>query len=770
MLFLRLGFGLEMVLAADYAWNIFLPVGMGFAMDVWLWAWGLLLCCIPMWGLYAFRPRWADALCRIFQCVYALVAVLLTTYYVFQHQPLDHILFAYSAVDLKSTVLSSVRWDVKTIVFPLLTFALSVWGICRFSGKLHFRTALIFLVLSILPCTVSPSRVLDKETAYASRDHYLLGVNQVAYTCHRCAQYLFSPKEIQVSEADMLSAIHRYRRLYPERNYLSSKYPFMRQTTDEDVLGAFLEKTSDGIPPNLVFLIIEGWGQELSASHPSSVSFTPFLDSLKTGALYWENCLSTAERTFGVLPALLASAPLGDKGFCNSYEPVPVHASLLKDLKKNGYYTAFFYGGSAAFDGQDLFLRANELSYIAQPSYASGKNTQQMKEHHRWGLDDGEMFEMAEKQRQKFPQFSQGKRRPLAEVYLTLSTHEPFEISGMEAYLQRVDILSERISDPDERVRVRKHRNIFACYLYMDDCVRAWWKRYEKSPAFRQTVFVITGDHRMALLGSGNPLQKYHVPLMVVSPLLKESRQMQAVVSHWDVVPTLNAYLSAHYAYSVPSFCAWVGQSLDTASDFCCHHHLAFMLNNRDVVDYLSDAMCVSQGRLFRVLPNLQVELCTDMSRYEELMQELNDYRKISTYAVGHNRLFNEAESVHLLNVQRREKPSTVSATEKFVSLVDYVTLPSDYNSLELELDFCMKPQSGKLPSLVLEVEDLYYLKTDLNQEKNVQTKEGDNAYSIRLSIPLDGRGKGKLMKLYFWNPEQAVAEYAHINMKLYAR
>ena len=120
-------------------------------------------------------------------------------------------------------------------------------------------------------------------------------------------------------------------------------------------------------------------------------------------------------------------------------------------------------------------------------------------------------------------------------------------------------------------------------------------------------------------------------------------------------------------------------------------------------MDYLSDAMCISQGRLFRVLPNLQVELCTDMSRYEELMQELNDYQKISTYAVGHNRLFNEAESVHLLNVQRREKPSTVSATEKFVSLVDYVTLPS-------------------------------------------------------------------LMKLYFWNPEQAVAEYAHISMKLYAR
>jgi len=43
--------------------------------------------------------------------------------------------------------------------------------------------------------------------------------------------------------------------------------------------------------------------------------FTPYLDSLTTKSLYWENFLSNTGRTFGVLPSLLGSLPFGKSGF-----------------------------------------------------------------------------------------------------------------------------------------------------------------------------------------------------------------------------------------------------------------------------------------------------------------------------------------------------------------------------------------------------------------------------------------------------------------------
>ena len=122
----------------------------------------------------------------------------------------------------------------------------------------------------------------------------------------------------------------------------------------------------------------------------------------------------------------------------------------------------------------------------------------------------------------------------------------------------------------------------------MDECVRNLIDAYKEMPGYENTIFVITGDHRMGMLTTGNVLRSFNVPLLIYSPLLKEDRQMKAVVSHYDITPTINAYLSNNYNYNVDEFCHWVGTSLDTSVNFSSKIKQAFMLNNRDVIDYIN--------------------------------------------------------------------------------------------------------------------------------------------------------------------------------------
>ena len=166
--------------------------------------------------------------------------------------------------------------------------------------------------------------------------------------------------------------------------------------------------------------------------------------------LHRKNSLATTERTFGVLPSLFASAPYGDRGFANSYVPIPEHRSLFLDLKQNGYHSAFFYGGNASFDGQDRFLYSNGIDYImsADKDNLNPKNKQLLIDNNRWGVDDKEMFAAAQTYLKQQPE-----QAPYIHVYQTLTTHEPFVFEELDVYvvLRGVDVSKEVVDHGRER-------------------------------------------------------------------------------------------------------------------------------------------------------------------------------------------------------------------------------------------------------------------------------------------------------------------------------
>lgn len=574
--------------------------------------------------------------------VYSLVYVGLVEYFANVKLPLDHVLLTYSAHDIVDIVVASTSlpvWFFLGLALFVAIFVLLIW----LAKKIKVNRWVAYVLLTVVLLSNGVFRyksVLYNELNYSSTANYNLAVNQFSYALHKIMDYK-SAEDNYMSYEELLNAIDSYQALYPNTEFIDKSYPFMHKVEDADVLGPFLRTTSDSLPPSIVVIIIEGWGREISDVPNPVLSFTPFWDSLAQASLYWKNCLSTTERTFGVLPAMFASAPFGEKGFANVLVPVPNHHSLFQDVEKNGYQTAFYYGGCASFNGQDRFLKNNAVHHIMQVNVDSIQkyNVQEFKDFNRWGIDDKEMFQMAFDYREK-----NLSDRPSLEVYQTLTTHEPYVFKGCESYIAKVKQMAKRVASkldkqPVERDVIQRYPQIFASFLYVDDCVRGLFDYYRSRPDFENTIFIITGDHRIGGKMDENPLRIYHVPLIVYSPLLKNSKEMAAVVSHWDITPTLNAYLKANYHYQISETDPWVGHALDTTQNYVCRQRVAFMRNNRDVVDYLHDDYFVVNQRVYKVLEDLQLEQIKDKNLQKRLMNERTNFAAISRYVSNNDYL-----------------------------------------------------------------------------------------------------------------------------------
>ena len=639
MVAMRPLFFLEVYFRVGLEWRQLLTVMSGSLFDLLLVSRIFTFGLVPFLLVHFFFPKTAKGVFKGLILLYAVVVALLAEYYCNLTMPLDHVILVYSPEELKTTVFASsasislaqVLWFVLTVgVAVVITFT---GGKKATKGKWVFFVAVLLFIFVFIPY----KRIIREEKIYTGRNDFCLAVNQPSYSYIKITDYWRDEGGKRSEEEYPLTTaqIAAYQACHPEFEYDHPGYPFYRKATDPDVLGPFFNPTSDGLPPNLVFIIVESLGRRLTGVTDPQRSFTPFIDSLAATGLFWPNCFSTSERTFGVLPSVFASTPHGRYGFA-ARQPMARHHSLMLDLKQNGYTISFFYGGSSEFDHYDQFMEVNHVDDLVMPERLVEDSSKYylLADNYRWGLDDDQLFDCAIR-------FKQGKpaRRPHADIYLTLSTHEPFLVDGIEQYEQQVKSMVEQIPDLNkkERDNVLRNLNVYACYLYMDQSVRQLVNYYALQPAFSNTLFVITGDHRTALVPTGIALRNYNVPLVLWSPLLSRSKTMGAVVSHLDITPSLNAWLNARYDYRIDEHCHWLGTSFDTVSEYRNTRKLSFMRNNRDVIDYFSGAYCINKNTLILMDSSVIGFSFEDEALLKQYREELDNFEAVSRFVVQHD-------------------------------------------------------------------------------------------------------------------------------------
>lgn len=377
---------------------------------------------------------------------------------------------------------------------------------------------------------------------------------------------------------------------------LDPAYPFLRAEQTPDTLGPLLDKAS--ARPNIVLLIVEGLGRSFSGLDARLGSFTPFLDELAGRSLYFENFLAPQGRTFGVLPSLLGSLPFAANGFA-AMENMPAHHALPAILRQHGYATRFYIGSNLQFDNEGAYLRqAGVDTLVSQADFPTTLKTSS-----EWGYADSELVELALRRERAAP------RQPYLTIIQTGSTHTPFAFPGKARYLAAVEQRLDALGIPEaKREPYRRQRDIYASLLYLDDALRAWFDGAATLPGHANTIYLVTGDHRLPEIPMETRLERYHVPLIVHSPLLKRPARIKSVSSHFDVAPSLLAYLANQHAMPTPAKVTWLGTGLDLEPSFRNLHALPIKQTRTEPSDFVSGTTYLAQDKLYTITDGMGIE------------------------------------------------------------------------------------------------------------------------------------------------------------------
>lgn len=544
---------------------------------------------------------------RIVGSLALLGYLTLINYFFVARVPLGADLFGYSPADIFATVHAGYRISTLSVISFVIPFTIFWMPLTYFNTREILNPVAVFAILIGGVAIAYSVSTLPTRTAFKTDFAYSVALNKGAFFIADSYTYFMPHSSLRTAQF----------------KYLDPEYPFLRTDKTPDVLGDYfnIDPTS---PPNIVFIAVEGLGRAYSGPDAYLGSFTPFLDELASKSLYWENFLAAQGRTFASLPSILGSLPFGDKGFNDLGARMPKHLTLFSILKRNGYKTRFYCGNDLNFDNQRAFLeRQNTDVMIDIDDYDS--SYQRSPGTTDWGYPDKEVLQKVLATERADPQ------SPYVDYVQTISMHTPYTVPGQQDYLRLFEERMDKLGfTEDAKEKHRQYSNIYSTILYTDAALRYYFEEQAKLPAYRNTIFLITGDHRLPEIPLSTKIDRYHVPLIIYSPLLKRTKQIKSISSHLDLAPSLMSFLKYNYQINTPDKVTWVGSGLDMTPSFQNIHSYPIKQTISNLVDYISGMFFLNQDTLFAIGKNMDIEPIQDDEKLNELRAEFDRYKDMN--------------------------------------------------------------------------------------------------------------------------------------------
>lgn len=618
---------------SNYPPGSFLTLLMGIKFDIILYLRISAVLMIPYLIVAFFSHKVAKYFFVVCSILLILGNMLLLKYFSTARVPLGADLLGYSADDVRKTVQASGELNL----FPFILMAIYLTLMVRiFVKHVYYRvkpwaTGILTLLMfgSFLPLnalTPQPSKFNDEFSMFAAS-------NKLNFFVQSILNHYLYKGEIK-NQTYTFKAVKASSGTNPF-TFIDPNYPFLHNETSPDVLGEYFELGET--PPNIVFIIVESLGRAYSGQDAYLGSFTPFLDSLVQKSLYWQNCLSTSGRTFQVLPSLLASVPFGEHGFAELGDKMPDHISLIGLLKKQANYSStFIYGGEAEFDNMDVFMERQGVDQIIdRRKFGSAYSTLPPTENgFSWGYGDMDIF------KRYIEDAKENQDQPRLDVILTVAMHDPFNIPNQDGYIRK---FGERMKMLKLDDKTRKFNNNygkqFASIIYFEESIQNFFSEMKKLPSFSNTIFIITGDHRMPEIPISTQIDRFHVPLVIYSPMLKKTEKFSSIVTHFDVTPSLVALMDGKKYITRPTVAAWIGHGLDNSISFRSQYSYPLMRNKNEILDLISSEDFLAANTVYKINENMNVEPVKESDKQAKLKNELDNFIRMNNYACLNNKL-----------------------------------------------------------------------------------------------------------------------------------
>ncbi|TNF28474.1 MAG: LTA synthase family protein [Bacteroidetes bacterium] len=268
---------------------------------------------------------------------------------------------------------------------------------------------------------------------------------------------------------------------------------------------------------NVVVIIVESLSTEyIGALNGLEVGYTPFIDSLCTVSMVFDNAFANGHRSIEGIPAVLASVPtLMYEPFTTSRYAGNRISSLTNLLASEGYFSAFMHGGNKNSMNFESFAKQAGFDIIYDRDDYPHPDA-----HYDgyWGISDHYFLQ------QCVSEFSQFEQPFVASVF-TLSSHHPYAIP-------------EEFKGRFPKGTLPIHESIG----YADEALRVFFQKASNSNWFNNTLFVITADHTSLSENEQyqTKLGSLRIPILLYQPgdssfIGKPSQLMQQI----DIMPTV---------------------------------------------------------------------------------------------------------------------------------------------------------------------------------------------------------------------------------------
>jgi phosphoglycerol transferase MdoB-like AlkP superfamily enzyme len=605
---------------------IFPWFGLGFDLALVLLSWFLFGSIVSLLGN---RLNWIAA---VFGFIILFIVITLDQYYIVSREPLDEAIFLFT-------------WE-------------EVWMIAGIEQRLTPLFALLLLSLFMIYGLLAWlfKKLNQKATDWHKKIVFYLGLtsllllpylryenteNQPLEALVNNRLLFFVNKSLEYSNSERVNTKRIYTTDFKDLNpefYGQTKsngvYPLWHKFLNKSTLSPFFNKTSDGKIPHIVIIIAESMSSDMFGERKSNTgNLMPFMDSLSEQSLYFPNALSTSQRTHNVIPAILSSVPNVVDG--NAFQQIqyPNHWSLFNLLQKT-HYARFYCGVPLEYLNMRGFMNYHNVNYLVQ-KWSKECINHSKETNSQWGFPDEDLFKQALIDEPKIHR--DGKR--ILDLFLTISSHDPFIYPNKEAYTEIVLKNADSIPDIKSRELIQSQAENFGAFRYTDDQIRYFMEEWKKNSTYPNTIFIITGDHGTELFNS-NPLAKYNVPIVVYSPLLKKNFKSKAIVSHLDIAPSLLNYFRLNYKnVQLPDSTAFVGKELVFSNYFKTNRNLVFTTNKLRTSDAFQNGIVLLGNNLYHVTNKMTVIREKKQAKKKEIQEQLALYQAFSQYAIHQNSL-----------------------------------------------------------------------------------------------------------------------------------
>ena len=313
----------------------------------------------------------------------------------------------------------------------------------------------------------------------------------------------------------------------------ASQFDFFPEEEKEKILFDLLK--AEGYPqdtllkqnrPNILIVLMESFSAnaiEALRRESQGDTITPHFNRLSQEGILFTNMYANSFRTdrgiVATLNGYLAQPTTSIMKYPAKSQTLP---SIAKSLTTHGYVADMLYGGDINFTNMQSYFFSSGYSRIT-----ADRNFPISSRLSKWGVNDDLTFQFLYEDIKK-----RDNQTPWFTTFLTLSSHEPFEVP-----YHRLDHLG-------------LYPNTVA---FTDSCIGDFINKLKKLPVWENTLVILISDHGYPYPSDtkNEEPRRYQIPMLWLGGAIKQPVTINTLMNQTDLAATLLGQLGiSHHEFT----------------------------------------------------------------------------------------------------------------------------------------------------------------------------------------------------------------------------